>query len=86
MEKIAEDIVEIADEIPLAEFPMADGTTAQRVDNGAIQRNKLRVDTRKWIMSKLAPKKYGDSSKIELSGEVNIGLAERIAKARARES
>lgn len=25
-----------------------------------VQRSKLRVDTRKWIMSKLAPKKYGD--------------------------
>lgn len=29
-------------------------------DNAAVQRARLRVDTRKWLMSKLAPKKYGD--------------------------
>ena len=27
----------------------------------------LQIDTRKWLLSKLAPKKYGD--KIELSGD-----------------
>lgn len=32
-------------------------------ENGeAMQRAKLRVDTRKWMASKLAPKKYGDKS------------------------
>ena len=31
-------------------------------------RNKLRVDARKWIASKLKPRVYGD--KLELSGEV----------------
>ena len=25
-----------------------------------MQRARLRVDTRKWLMSKLAPRKYGD--------------------------
>lgn len=37
-----------------------------------VQRSRLRVDTRKWMLSKLAPKKYGDRTKIEHSG--NIGL------------
>lgn len=32
-----------------------------------VQRSKLRVDTRKWLLSKLAPKKYGD--KLELAGD-----------------
>jgi len=32
-----------------------------------VNRSKLRVDSRKWIASKLAPKKYGD--KLELSGD-----------------
>lgn len=33
-----------------------------------VNRSRLRVDTRKWLLSKLSPKKYGD--KIELGGEV----------------
>lgn len=31
-----------------------------KVDYENIQRSKLRVDVRKWALSKLAPKKYGD--------------------------
>jgi hypothetical protein len=28
--------------------------------SGDVQRDRLRIDTRKWIASKLKPKKYGD--------------------------
>ncbi len=30
------------------------------VDHEHIQRSRLRIDTRKWIASKLLPKRYGD--------------------------
>jgi hypothetical protein len=30
-----------------------------------IQRDRLRVDVRKWIASKLRPKKYGDRTTVE---------------------
>lgn len=30
------------------------------VDNEAVQRSRLRIDTRKWMAGKLRPKKYGD--------------------------
>lgn len=33
----------------------------------AVARNRLRVDTRKWMLSKMLPKIYGD--KLELSGD-----------------
>lgn len=33
-----------------------------------VQRSKLRVDTRKWYLSKIKPKKYGDKITQELSG------------------
>ena len=49
------------------------------VDPGAIQKQKLQVDTRKWLLSKLAPKKFGD--KIELSGDANNPIKiERIER------
>jgi hypothetical protein len=31
-----------------------------RANGEHVQRSRLRVDTRKWAMSKLKPKKYGD--------------------------
>lgn len=36
------------------------------VDHDVIARSRLRVDSRKWLASKLAPKKYGD--KLALGG------------------
>lgn len=33
-----------------------------------VQRSRLKVDTRKWLMSKLAPKKYGDRLVAEHTG------------------
>lgn len=35
-----------------------------------IQRSRLRIDTRKWIASKLKPKKYGDKIEVENSGSI----------------
>jgi hypothetical protein len=37
-----------------------------------VQRSRLRVDTLKWVMSKLAPKKYGERIDIEHSGKTNV--------------
>jgi hypothetical protein len=36
-------------------------------DSGAVQKQRLQVDTRKWMLSKIAPKKYGD--KVTLAGD-----------------
>jgi hypothetical protein len=33
---------------------------------GEVQRDRLRIDARKWIASKLKPKKYGQASQIEI--------------------
>lgn len=42
-----------------------------QVNGEAIQRSKLRVDSRKWALSKLMPKKYGDKIHTEHSGTLN---------------
>lgn len=52
------------------------------VNGENVQRSKLRVDTRKWMLSKLAPKKYGDKLALEHSG--SVGLSERIKRAEQR--
>ena len=48
----------LADEI----VDIADGGSADP------QRDRLRVEARKWIASKLKPKKYGDKQSFEMSG------------------
>jgi hypothetical protein len=73
IDKIADDIMTIADEDLI---PTGEG----KVDSAMVQKQRLRVDTRKWLLSKLAPKKYGD--KLELSGDeqapVSIQRIERV--------
>lgn len=44
-----------------------------------VQRSRLRVDTRKWVASKLKPKKYGDKLDIT-SGDKPIPILGGIAK------
>ncbi len=39
-----------------------------------VQRSRLRVDTRKWFLSKLAPKRYGDRQAVEISGQVTFNM------------
>ena len=46
------------------------GTEYEAVDQEHIQRSRLRVDTRKWLMSKLNPGEYGDKIEHEVSGTV----------------
>lgn len=40
-----------------------------RINGDHIQRSRLRIETRKWLASKLKPKKYGD--KIDITGGLN---------------
>jgi len=46
MDAMVEEILEICD--------------STDTDDAAIARDRLRIDTRKWLMAKLAPRKYGD--------------------------
>jgi hypothetical protein len=39
-------------------------------NNEVLQRSRLRVDTRKWLMSKMKPKKYGDKMDLTSDGKV----------------
>lgn len=39
-----------------------------KADHEHIQRSRLRVDTRKWIASKLKPKRYGEKIQQEVTG------------------
>jgi len=69
-EFLAEQIILIADDSSKDEVPIfgeeGEGL-GTRTDYENIQRSKLRVDARKWIASKLLPKKYGDKVHQDIS-------------------
>jgi hypothetical protein len=55
LEVLADEIISIGDEV--------EGCT----DNAVVQAARLRIDARKWLLSKLHPERYGD--KVELTGK-----------------
>jgi hypothetical protein len=84
-EFFADQLQQIADEKPRIETVTVTEhgeTKRTQLDSAGIQRNRLRVDTRKWLASKFLPKKYGEHVKVEASGPngqplpgVNVNLS-----------
>lgn len=72
----ADEIVAIADEPPNL-VPTTDdkGEVVEvALDGAAIQRQRLRIDARKWVASKLKPKKYGEKVDVEHGGQVILNV------------
>jgi hypothetical protein len=70
----AEEIIEIADDSANDYIDVTDengATGATRLNSEHVQRSRLRVDSRKWVASKLKPKKYGDKIQQEFTGKVD---------------
>jgi hypothetical protein len=88
---MADEMVEIADETASDTIP-GDGEDApDRANHEWISRSRLRVDTRKWLLSKALPKIFGD--KVETTQKFvdendqpvsGLELARRIAFAFAK--
>ena len=75
-DKLAEEALQIADDGRSDTYLDAEGN--EKTDNEAIQRSRLRVDTRKWLASKMAPKKYGD--KMAIGGADDLGPVQTVTK------
>ena len=71
----AEEIVEIADGEDRVD---AEGRLIE--DAVAVQRDKLRVDARKWAASKIAPKKYGHKMEISTGASLEDALRQIAEK------
>lgn len=76
LELMSEEIIDIADDSSLDMAFTEEGKAY--VDREHINRSRLRVDTRKWVLSKLLPKKYGD--KLEVAGNAAEPLTIVIRK------
>lgn len=59
---LGEELLQIADDATqdTIEVTTAKGETYTQANHAAVQRARLQVDTRKWLMAKLMPRKYGE--------------------------
>jgi DNA primase len=75
-EFIASEILEIADGID----------SIEPASNDTINRDRLRIDTRKWLMSAHNKKRYGEVKQVEIGGSISITEALQQAQARVIEA
>ncbi len=70
LQVIADEILEISDDSSndYISRTRSDGSSEQVLDAEHVQRSRLRVDSRKWLLSKLRPGVYGDKLSQEISG------------------
>jgi len=81
-ELFLDDIIEIADNCTddVEEIVTEKGNRKEVIKHSAISRARLQIDARKWAMSKLAPKKYGDSSTIKGDDENPLVIKREASK------
>jgi hypothetical protein len=71
-----EEILEIADDSKKDTIITDQGIT---IDNEFVQRSRIKIDARKWMLGKMQPKKYGDKIDVTSSGNelkpivINLG-------------
>lgn len=70
LERMAEEILDISDDgtNDYMDRVTRDGEVESVLNHEHVTRSKLRVDSRKWLLSKLAPKKYGDKAIVQHEG------------------
>lgn len=73
---MADEILQIADDGQNDTYVDENGN--KRTDQDVIGRSRLRVDARKWLASKMAPKKYGDRVQTEVTGSLSVRSAKDL--------
>lgn len=66
-DKIFEEILTIADANENDTY--IDNNGVAKINNEIVQRSRIRIDSRKWMLSKMNPKKYGDKIDHTTDGE-----------------
>lgn len=58
--------------IDLADSTRTNGSSKAKPDN--TDRSRLQLDTRKWLLSKLVPKKFGDKVDVNHGGNLVVAF------------
>lgn len=74
-EALAEEIFDIADDASNDWMERLDSEgqgVGWQLNGDHVRRSQLRIDVRKWYLSKIMPKKYGEKVQTEHSGSLNL--------------
>lgn len=86
-EALLDEMIDIVDDKSndIIETDLGDGIIVEKPNNEVIQRSRLRYDARKWLISKLNPKKYGEKVDVTSGGDkipqataINIGIVKPL--------
>ena len=69
---LADEIFDVADDNSNDDVYTDDGKRA--ANNEWLSRSRLRVDTRKWFLSKVLPKIFGDKIEVDNKGELGLNI------------
>ena len=80
-DEMFDEIVEIADNASNDWMKRSgDKNEGWELNGEHLNRSRLRIDARKWKLSKMLPKKYGDKLDLNHGGKVTVTTSERSAK------
>ena len=77
-ESFADDIIDISDST------MKDRDDNGKIDHEVINRDRLRVDSRKWLSGKWNLKRFGDNKHVQVDGDLNLNHAAILSGGRKR--
>lgn len=84
-ENIFEDMLEIADDGTNDFMTITKGDLEYNVEDKEVtNRSRLRIDVRKWMLSKMQPKKYGDKLDVTSDGDALQAPKKLIIKVNRR--
>lgn len=78
---LAEEILELSDEHRPGERTKTGPKGKETTTGDMVERSKLQIEARKWLLAKLKPKKYGD--RVTLAGDADSPLSVDIVDAKA---
>jgi hypothetical protein len=80
IEYMTEEILDIADDATndyMEHYDQKTGCVSWQVNGEHIQRSRVRIDTRKWLASKLVPRMYGDAKEPEMQKAIHEDVLKR---------
>ena len=79
-DRMAEEILEIADDASNDWLEKnGEGAVGWALNGEHVQRSRLRIESRKWLMAKMHPKKYSERSIVDNNHGVTDQFAELLA-------
>lgn len=83
-EKLSDEILHIADTPQIGTKTVSKATGLEITEGDMIEHRRLQVDSRKWMLSKMLPKVYGDRQHIDMEVKDVTPMADRMKQARER--